>query len=656
MARPTVVSRLAALLTVALIPASASELGAQEVTESPSVIMGGLPFSVTLENGADEGRFYEIRTVDGALLESGTVPPGATVTASGMTVESSDALPLTVRAGDRTHTLDRPFAPGWFSILPPLIAILLALIFREVITALFAGVWLGALAVAGWNPVTATWRLIDTYAVPALGDVDGGHTQIIVFSLLLGGMVGIIARNGGTLGIVEAVAPFASSRRRGKLATWVAGLAIFFDDYANTLIVGNTMRPITDRLKISREKLAYLVDSTAAPVAALVPVSTWVGYEISLIGDGFRIAAEQPGTDAATVEALTAASPFAVFLHTIPYLFYPLLALAFVFLTSYMNRDFGPMAGAEARASRGDGLYREGAMLATDTSKGIQEPDEETPLRWWNAGIPVLTVIFVVLVGLWFTGSAQVGPDASIMDVFGAADPFATLLWGSLSGCIVATALSIGQGILDVEECMNALMGGMRAMMIAMVILVLAWSLGAVTESVGTAQFLAQVLGGNVMIQLIPVLVFLTAAAIAFATGTSWGTMAILIPLVIPLVVSLGGGVDFDGGTHYSVLLGSISSVLAGAIFGDHCSPISDTTVLSSTAAGCDHVDHVRTQLPYALLVAVIGMGLGDIPTAFGFPNWISLILGLGLLALFLRLVGTPVEEMEGAMEPAAAD
>ncbi|NIP57189.1 MAG: Na+/H+ antiporter NhaC family protein, partial [Gemmatimonadetes bacterium] len=401
-----------------------------------------------------------VRTAGGDLLASGTVAPGAVAEAEGMVIETKDALPLQVRIGDRSEEVSRPFAPGWFSLLPPLIAIALALIFREVITALFAGVWIGALAVAGWNPITATWRVIDTYAVPALGDVDGGHTQIIVFSLLLGGMVGIVARNGGTLGIVEAVAPWASSKRRGKLATWLAGLCIFFDDYANTLIVGNTMRPITDRLKISREKLAYLVDSTAAPVAALVPISTWVGYEISLIADGFRIAADQPTTDAVTASGLLGASPFAVFIHTIPYLFYPLLALVLVFLTSYMNRDFGTMAGAEARAGRGDGLYREGAMLATDTSEDLMQPKEGSPHLWWNAGIPVLTVIFVVLLGLWVTGRAQVGPEASVMDVFGAADPFATLLWGSLAGCIVAIALSLAQGILDVHESMEALVGG----------------------------------------------------------------------------------------------------------------------------------------------------------------------------------------------------
>jgi Na+/H+ antiporter NhaC len=613
------------------------------VEDAPSVVLGGVPFKMTLRGGEVSPSLYEIRTAEGTILSEGTVDLRSSVEVRGLVVSGREELPLLVFLGGRTATIEPTFAPGWFSVLPPLLAIALALIFKEVIMALFAGVWLGALAVAGYNPMGAVWRTIDTFAVPALADIDGGHTQIIVFSLLLGGMVGIISKNGGTLGIVEAVSPFAKSARRGKLATWLAGLAIFFDDYANTLIVGNTMRPITDRLKISREKLAYVVDSTAAPVAALVPISTWVGYEISLINDGFRIAAEQSAADPALSSALLAASPFNVFIHTIPYLFYPLLALFFVFLTSVMDRDFGPMAQAEQRAARGAGLFRKGAMLATDTSALMEEPKDGTPRRWWNAAIPVLSVIVVVLVGLYTTGRGGAGPEASLMDVFGAADPFATLLWGSLAGCIVAMLLSVVQRILTAREAIEAWLSGLRAMVIAMVILVLAWSLGSVTEELGTAEYLAQILSDTLPLQLFPFLVFVTAAATAFATGTSWGTMAILLPLVIPLTVSLGGGAAFDGGAHYSILLGVISSVLAGAIFGDHCSPISDTTVLSSMASACDHVDHVRTQLPYALLVAGVGMVLGDIGTAYGLPTIVALVGGGLVLFLFLRFRGAKV-------------
>jgi Na+/H+ antiporter NhaC len=508
---------------------------------------------------------------------------------------------------------------------------------------LVAGVWIGALAVSGFDPLAATWRVVDAFVVPALGDTAAGHTQIVVFSLLLGGMVGVISRNGGTNGIVDAVTPFARTARRGRLATWLAGLAIFFDDYANTLIVGTSLRPIADRLRISREKLAYIVDSTAAPVAALVPLSTWVGYEISLIADGLRIAGEQQSSlDPAAGQVLLDASPFTVFVQTIPYRFYPLLALVFVLLTIVMNRDIGPMARAEKRAAEGEGLYRSGAQLAEDAAMHIRGPKEGVPHRWWNAALPILTMIGVVLAGLWVTGRASAGPEASLMEVFGDADPFTTLLWGSTAGAAVAFALSVGARILSVVETVDAFMGGVRAMLVAMVVLVLAWSLGAVTEEVGTAPYLGLVLQGNVALRFLPALVFLTAAAMSFATGTSWGTMAILVPLVIPLSTSLGGGIGFETG-GYSILLGTISSVLAGAIFGDHCSPISDTTVLSSTASACDHVDHVRTQLPYAILVAAVGMILGDVGTAYGLPLWVAIPASIAVLAGALRIFGTPI-------------
>ena len=629
--------RLVPLLALAIL---APSLGAQEVVDPPSVVLDGVPFSITVSGASDAALPWAVRSADGSVLASGTVAEDGTATAADLVVSSAAELPLTVVLGDAEHTVDATLTPGWFSLVPPVVAIALALVFREVLTALFAGVWLGALAVAGWNPLAGTWRLIDEFVVPALGDVDGGHTQIVVFSLLLGGMVGVISRNGGTLGIVEAVAPYARTARRGKLATWLAGMAIFFDDYANTLIVGNTMRPITDRLRISREKLAYLVDSTAAPVAAFVPISTWVGYEISLIGDGMRIAAEQ---SPAAAQALLAANPFTVFLQTIPYLFYPLLALVFVVLTSAMDRDFGPMAEAERRAAQGRGLYRPDAMLAADTTSHHMQPKEGVRHIWWNAAVPVLTVIVVVLAGLYTTGSASVGPDARLMDVFGAADPFATLLWGSLAGCLVAIGLSVAQKALSIEESIDALVGGMRAMMIAMIILVLAWSLGAVTEAIGTARFLSLLLSDAVPLAVIPLIVFVTSAAMAFATGTSWGTMAIMLPVVIPLTAALGGPDVVPGGSSEVIMLSSIASVLSGAIFGDHCSPISDTTVLSSTASACDHVDHVRTQLPYALVVAVLAGVLGELGSAYGLPPWIALLVGSVILWLGLRTFGRSV-------------
>ncbi len=635
--------RLWALVVVAVLAGPGAAAAQELVADGPRVILSDVPFPLTIQGASEYSTLVEIRTAGGALLASGAVAAGESREFRGIALAAGEMLPLQVRAGDRVEEFSPPFAPGWFSLLPPLVAILLALIFKEVISALLAGIWLGALAVAGYNPLQASWRLIDEYVVPALGDTDRGHTQIVVFSLLLGGMVGIISRNGGTRGIVGAVSPLARTPRRGKVATALAGLAIFFDDYANTLVVGNTMRPVTDRLRISREKLAYLVDSTAAPVAALVPVSTWVGYEVSLIGGGLAAAAESAtAADAAFLEGL---SPYTVFIETIPFLFYPLLALAFVFMTSLMNRDFGAMARAEARAAGGGGLLRPGSSPATEISESFVEPREGVPERWWNAALPVAAVVLVVLTGLYATGRAEVGAGAPLRDIFGAADPFATLLWGSLAGCATAAALSLVQRLLTMRECVDAWIGGVKAMMIAMVILTLAWSLGAVTRDLGTASYLAQLLSGNLPLFLLPALVFVTSGAMAFATGTSWTTMAILIPLVIPLTVSLAGGSGFADGSAYGVLLAATSSVLAGAIWGDHCSPISDTTVLSSTAAACDHLDHVRTQLPYALLVGVVGLGLGSVGTALGLSPWIALALGIALLAAVLRLWGseTPV-------------
>jgi len=609
----------------------------------PKTVLTHVPFSLvlTLPEGTAPIEWRVVRVRDGATLATGVGAPGTEVEVTDLVVARRADVPLRVVAAGESIELSALVLPGWFSILPPLLAIALALIFREVVIALFAGAWLGALFIVGLNPIAATLRTIDTFVAPALAHPD--HAAIVIFSLMLGGMVGLMGRSGGTRGIVEAVAPLATTRRRGQLATYLAGLLIFFDDYANTLIVGNTLRPITDRLRISREKLSYLVDSTAAPVAAIVFVSTWAGYEIGLIGDGLRAAAGQvANSDPALAARLEAASPFAIFLSSIPYLFYPILALCMVFLVAWTQRDIGPMLAAERRAAQGGGVHRAGAMLMVDTSAELLEAKEDTPRRWYNAAIPVVTVVLVVLLGLYLDGRARLAGPGSLTEILGAANAFHALLWGSLAGVLVAFLLATVQRILKTREAIEAWAGGMRSMLLAVVILVLAWSLGAATVAVGTAEYVTHLLeSAGFPLRLLPVSVFAAAACIAFATGTSWATMAILIPLVIPLAVALGAGIG--GGTNYTVLLGTISSVLAGAIFGDHCSPISDTTVLSSMASASDHVDHVRTQLPYALLVAVVGMIVGDIPTAYGVPWFVSYPAGIAILTLVLRFAGAPI-------------
>jgi Na+/H+ antiporter NhaC len=534
----------------------------------------------------------------------------------------------------------------WISILPPLVAIGFALATREVILSLFAGIWIGALFLVDFNPITATSGSLDVM-LEALVDPD--HMAIIVFSLLLGGMVGVMSRGGGTKGIVDVLEKFAKDRFSGQLFTWFSALFIFFDDYANTLIRGNALRPMTDRLLISREKLAYIVDSTAAPLAVSAIITTWIGFEITQIQNALSSLAAQTD-DAALATQLQAGADnaFMIFLHSVPYLFYPILALAFVLMIIVMRRDFGPMLEAERRAVSGGGVLRPGSTPAADTSLESLQPTKDKPARWYNAGLPVLSVIGVALAGLYITGVSGLEPgERSVTNIIGDADPFAALLWASFTGCVVAIALVVVQRVLTVQEALESLVGGMQSMLMAVLILVLAWGLGGITQEVGTGTFLASLLEDTLPLMVLPGLVFFIAAVTAFSTGTSWGTMAILFPVVIPLAVAMGAGVGFAGGEHYAILLGSVSSVMAGAVFGDHCSPISDTTVLSSMSSACDLIDHVRTQLPYALVVAVVALIVGEIPAAFEWihPVW-GIFAGLVILYVILRIYGKNPEDI----------
>lgn len=535
----------------------------------------------------------------------------------------------------------------WISLIPPLVAIGLALITREVVLSLFAGIWIGALFLVSFNPFSGTAQSLEVL-VDALVDAD--HIAIIVFSLLLGGMVGVMSRGGGNQGVVEVLSKFATTRKRGQLFSWFSALFIFFDDYANTLIRGNALRPMTDRLKISREKLAYIVDSTAAPLAVSAVITTWIGFEITQIRNALSGLAEQTADPALAAQAQAGAdNAFIIFLHSIPYLFYPILALAFVLMTILMKKEFGPMLKAERRAFSGGGVLRPGSTPATDTSLETLQPVEDKPKRWYNAALPVISVILVALWSLYHTGASALEPgESGITAIIGNADPFAALLWASFTGCAVAIALVVFQKILTLNQALESWVGGMQSMLMAVIILILAWGLGGITQEIGTGTYLASLLQDNLPLALLPGLVFFIAALTAFSTGTSWGTMAILFPVVVPLAVAMGAGIGFAGGENYGILLGSVSSVMAGAVFGDHCSPISDTTVLSSMSSACDLVDHVNTQLPYALVIAGVALVVGEIPAAFDFihPVW-GLVVGLVILYFVLRIFGEDPEVLE---------
>lgn len=625
------------------------------VLHAPDLWVQGTPAEVTLEV-KDLGPEQTIQVqLSGAGISPATLSrtgPGELVF-SNLVFASRGRQELCARADGAEVRASLRIIHGFWTLLPPLLAIALALVFRQVLAALWVAIWLGAFIIYDWRPVTAVLRSIDHYLQNALAEPE--DAAMLLFIIFMGGMIGMLSKSGGLQGVVELLARRATSARRGQLATWAMGWFIFFDDYANCILVGNTMRPITDRLRISREKLAYLVDTTAAPVASLVPISTWIGYEVGLINRALQSA----GIDQ---------SGYLVFLWSIPYRFYPFLSLFLVGIIALSRRDFGPMLTAERRARREGKVLRDGALPMASLEADLTEPPAGTPRRWFNAAVPLFAVIVLTGVGLWVNGVDHLGESgwkevsarAQALGfwtgkvylagmVLSEAAANTVLCWSSLAGCLITILLIVPQRILSLAEAMHAWLAGVKSMVIAIVVLLFAWSLGAVCADLHTAEFLTHALAGALSPRLLPVLVFLIACAISFATGTSYGTMAILMPLVIPIGHRLALEAGFNPADQHLILVGVVSSVLAGAVFGDHCSPISDTTIMSSMAAACDHVDHVRTQLPYALLVALVGMLLGDIPTAYGMSPLLTLIGGSLVLFGVLRIFGRRVDETPAA-------
>lgn len=522
--------------------------------------------------------------------------------------------------------------PGWVSVLPAVIAIAIALIFRNVVPALLLGLWFGAMALQSFTGMGAMRGLLDSFQVYVTAAVaDDDHASIILFTMMIGGMVGIITRNGGMASVVRMIVSRAKTAIGGQVAVWLMGLMIFFDDYSNTLVVGNTARSLTDHLKISREKLAYIVDSTAAPVACIALITTWIGYQLGLVSDALL-----------TVDGLAGVQAYTVFLHSIPYSFYAIFAIAFVLIVSASGKDFGPMYAAEVRARSGQVKPDVGDVLPALEGDEL-EPKEDIPLRALNAFVPIIALIVALAVSLWATGKGD-----TVTEVLGSADPYKSMMYSSFFGVLVAAVLTIGQRILSVHETVDAWYGGVRATLFGMIILVLAWSLSDVTANLHTADYLITVLADSLPVALVPASVFILAAITAFTTGTSWGTMGILMPLVIPLTWAVMGvnGMADQSGMH--ILYSSVSCCLVGAVWGDHCSPISDTTVLSSVASGCNHIEHVRTQLPYAIMVGAIALLVGTIPGGYGLPPWISLIAGLAILVAIHRVIGKTARPVAG--------
>lgn len=522
--------------------------------------------------------------------------------------------------------------PLWMSILPPLVAILMALLLKEVVSSLFLGILTGTVIMSyygGCGPVEALGsgllRVVDTYVVGSLYDSD--HVKIIVFTLLIGGMVKVITANGGMRGIVNWLSKRARGPRSGQLMTFVMDLCVFFDDYSNTLVVGNTMRPLADKLRISREKLSYIVDSTSAPVVAVAFITTWIGAELSYIQDGIN----NLGLEM---------SSYSVFFHSLAYSFYPFLTLCFVLMIILSGRDFGPMLKAERKARTSQSVSEE----ASPSGGGAEGAAID-------ALIPLAVLIVGTVAGLIATGyDAAVWSDpamgfiAKLSATIGAADSYQALLWSSLLSLLVAIIITMIRRKLKFIKTMEASVEGFKSMFNAVVILTMAWAIALVTKDMHTAEFVSRLLvQWSLSPALVPVITFVLAALIGFSTGTSWGTMAILYPLILPASWLLCQEQGYTMDQTLPIFYNVVASVLAGAVMGDHCSPISDTTIMSSLSSQCDHLQHVRTQMPYALTVGGVALLFGVLPTAFGLPSWTAFLLALVVLGLVVKLVGKPV-------------
>ncbi len=465
--------------------------------------------------------------------------------------------------------------PGWVSVLPPVLAIILAVWTRQVFLSLGAGIWIGWTILEGWNPLSGLARSVEA-AVGVMS--DPGSASVIFFTLLIGSLIVTVEHSGGVQGFVL----FLESRRwvdnakKAQVLAWVTGLVIFIESNITVLVAGSVARPLFDRYRVSREKLAYLIDTTSAAVCILIPLNAWGAYNLGILGN------------------LGVEDPLGVFLGAIPLNFYALAAIALAGASVFWPLDIGPMAAAERRTRDGT-LHWPSARPMIDDEIVSSDFDDRSRPRALNMVVPIVAMVMAVPVGLWITGGGNLS----------AGEGSTSVLWAVLVALAVAWLLLLLQGRSGVDELTRTALKGAGGLLPLALILLLALALGDVAGQLGTGVFVADRTAGVLPTPLFLPVIFLVSAGISFATGTSWGTFAIMLPIVVPAAMTLG-----------LPLSPFVAAALSGGIFGDHSSPISDTTIISSLAAATDHIDHVRTQLPYALIaalaasVAFIGLGL----------------------------------------------
>ena len=487
---------------------------------------------------------------------------------------------------------------GW-ALVPPLIAIVLALVTKEVYSSLFIGIVTGALLFSGFSFEGTILHVLNEGFLASLCDTY--NMGILIFLVVLGAMVALMNKAGGSKAFGDWAKTHIKSRVGAQLATFALGVLIFIDDYFNCLTVGSVMQPVTDSHNISRAKLAYIIDATAAPICIIAPVSSWA---------------------AAVSGFVEGENGLKVFIETIPYNFYALLTIVMMLSIVSLNVDFGPMARHEANAAKGD-LFTSGG----DEYKKIQNEEVSDNGKVIDLVFPVVVLVIACVIGMIYSGGFFSGE--TFIDSFANSDASVGLAIGSICALIITVGFYVVRGNITFNECMGCVPDGFKAMVPAILILTFAWTLKAMTDSLGAKDFVAGIVSSSAgfLLPILPAVVFVIGCFLAFATGTSWGTFGILIPIVVSAF----------SGDHQMMIL-AMSACMAGAVCGDHCSPISDTTIMASAGAQCNHVNHVNTQLPYAIFVAAVSC-IGYLVAGFVRTPWISIALGIVLIFVFLRLL-----------------
>ncbi|MBO6241837.1 MAG: Na+/H+ antiporter NhaC family protein [Butyrivibrio sp.] len=497
------------------------------------------------------------------------------------------------------------FTDSFWSLLPPIIAIALALITKEVYSSLFIGIAVGGLLYSGFS---FTGTINHVFVDGMIGQLsDPWNIGILIFLVVLGGIVMLMNRAGGSAAFGKWASEHVTTRAGAQIATILLGVIIFIDDYFNCLTVGSVMRPVTDKHKISREKLAYLIDATAAPVCIIAPISSWA---------------------AAVTGFVDGANGLTLFVRAIPYNFYAFLTIAMMLGLTFMKFDYGAMAVAEQASHKTSALNKVKKNASLTGAEDQPNPPVSTKGRVIHLILPIITLIVCCVIGMIYTGGFFDG--VSFLDAFSGSDASVGLVYGSVAALLITIVFYASTKVLSFTECMNALPEGFKSMVPAIMVLTFAWTLKAMTDSLGAATYVAGIVqniaDNGALMSFIPAIVFVVGAFLAFATGTSWGTFGILIPIVVNV---------FGGNLGNELMIISISACMAGAVCGDHCSPISDTTIMASAGAQCEHIYHVSTQLPYALTAAAVSL-VSYIFAGF-IKNWLF-CLPLGIILMICTL------------------